>query len=320
MTPRRLWIAALVVAGFLSGGAVRSAEPHWPQALMLATASPGGTYHAYGTGLARILTRVLGVAVSMRETSGPSENIRLIEAGEAQIGFVTMGAALRAWTGTGERQFRAMRAIFPMYDTPLHFVVRRDTPIRALAELGGRPIGVGPRDGTAAEYIPALLARLGVAPQFAYGSWAELTAQLSNGSLQGLAVAAGVPFPAIAELEAQRAIRYLPLSREQILALRLATPELSASTIPPGTYPSLMAAYHTVGLYNFAVAHRDLPADLVYAIVRAVFDFQAELMDAHPAAAATVPGNFVHNTVLPWHPGASRYYGSRSGAGVVTGD
>ena len=64
MTPRRLWITALLVAGFLSGGPARSAEPHWPETLMLATASPGGTYHAYGAGLARILTRVLGIAVS----------------------------------------------------------------------------------------------------------------------------------------------------------------------------------------------------------------------------------------------------------------
>ncbi len=85
MKPRRFWIAApFVVAGLACGvSPARSAEPHWPRALLLATASPGGTYHAYGAGLARILTRELGIAVSMRETAGPSENIRLIEEGIA---------------------------------------------------------------------------------------------------------------------------------------------------------------------------------------------------------------------------------------------
>ena len=29
----------------------RSAEPHWPDALIIGTASPGGTYYAYGEGL-----------------------------------------------------------------------------------------------------------------------------------------------------------------------------------------------------------------------------------------------------------------------------
>ena len=104
------------------------------------------------------------------------------------------------------------------------------------------------------------------------------------------------------------------------MQLRLAVPELNASTIPAGTYPSLLAGYETVGLYNIAVAHRALPTDLVYAIVKAVFDYHAEMMEAHPAAAATVPGNFVHNAVLPWHPGALRYFENRAVRGVVTAD
>ena len=74
MKPRRFWIAApFVVAGLACGASpARAREPHWPRALLIATASPGGTYHAYGAGLARILTRELGLAVSMRESAGPS--------------------------------------------------------------------------------------------------------------------------------------------------------------------------------------------------------------------------------------------------------
>ena len=90
--------------------------------------------------------------------------------------------------------------------------------------------------------------------------------------------------------------------------------------IPAGTYPSLMSNYETAGIYNLAVAHRDLPADLVHQVLRVVFDFRAELMEAHPAAAATVPVNFVHNTLLPWHPGAGRYYENRAVRGVLVGD
>jgi TRAP transporter TAXI family solute receptor len=326
MKPRRFWIAApFVVAGLACGASpARSAEPHWPQAVALATASPGGTYHAYGAGLARVLTRELGIAVSMRETAGPSENIRLIEAGEAQIGFVTMGAALEGWSGTGDwtggKQFRAIRAMFPMYDTPFHFVARQDSGIAHLSALDGKAVGVGPEGGTAATYVPRMLPRLGVQARFVHGTWADLAAALRSGEIDGLAVAAGAPFPAIAELEAQRAVRYLPLARDVVATLRLAAPELSASVIPAGTYPSLGSNYETVGIYNLAVAHRDLPADLVYQVVTIVFGFHAEMMEAHPAAAATVPANFVHNTLLPWHPGAARYYENRAVRGVLVGD
>src|SRR3712207_4805205 len=136
MIRRRHWVAPLLAAGLAQGGlgrALPQVPPHWPRAVTLATASPGGTYHAYGAGLARILTRELGIAVSTRESAGPGENIRLIEAGEAQIGFVTTGAALEGWSGTGDwtggRQFRSIRAMFPMYDTPFHFVARQDSEI-----------------------------------------------------------------------------------------------------------------------------------------------------------------------------------------------
>jgi TRAP transporter TAXI family solute receptor len=316
-----MWAAAVL---FPTSAPAQVAAPTWPASLTLVTASPGGTYHAYGMGLARILTRVLDVPVAERTTEGPSENIRLIEAGEAQIGFVTMGAALQGWNGTGEwtngKQYRAVRAAFPMYDTPFHFIARSNSAIRSLADMAGKRIGVGPETGTAGTYMPKSLAALGIEGSFVYGTWEDIAAQLQDGGIEVIAAAVGAPFPAIAELEKQKQVRFLPVSREEIVAMRLAVPELTPSLIPAGTYPSLRKGYNTVGLYNFAVVHKDLPNDLVYQIVDAVFAHQDELVAAHPAAAATVPGNFVQNHFLPYHPGASRYYAARMIPGIVRGD
>jgi uncharacterized protein len=317
-------VVAIVIASFAWRAPARSAEPNWPEALTLATASPGGTYHAYGAGLARMLTRVLGIPVAMRATEGPSQNVVLIEAGEAQLGFVTMGVALQAWDGTGAwtqgKQYRAMRAMFPMYDTPFHFVVLPDSPIRSLADMAGKRVGVGPRGGTAGTYIPDFFSTLRIEAPLAFGTWEELAAQLEARSLDALAAAAGVPFPAVAALDAKKLARSVPLTPEQILALRLAMPELNPSVVPAGTYPSLNRSYETVGLYNFAVAHKDVPFDLVYRIVDAVFDNHEEMLEIHPAAAATVPSNFVHNTFLPYHDGAIRYYGNTAALGVIPAD
>jgi TRAP-type uncharacterized transport system substrate-binding protein len=63
-----------------------------------------------------------------------------------------------------------------------------------------------------------------------------------------------------------------------------------------------------VSLYNFAAAHKDLPDDLTYGIVRAVFVNHAELVKAEPSAKETVPANISRDPVLPLHPGAVRYY------------
>ena len=66
--------------------------------------------------------------------------------------------------------------------------------------------------------------------------------------------------------------------------------------------------FETLGLYNFAVAHEQLPDDLVYQVVKAVFENHEEMMEGHAAAAATIPKNIDRNSFLPLHPGAIRYY------------
>jgi len=309
---RWLQTAGIAAAALLFATSARAAEPYWPDHLTIGTASPGGTYYVYGEGLAKILTRALDLPVVMRATEGPAENIALLESGDAKIGFVTIGIALQAWNASGvwagRQPARAMRAMFPMYDTPFHFLVLQDSGLRAVAEMAGKRVGVGPHGGTSAAYVPEFFNALKIPANFVYGDWADLAAQMHERKLDVLAVGAGVPFPSFIELEAKDKVRYVAPTAEQIAALRLAMPELTPSLIPAGTYPSLIRHYHTLGLYNFAVAHADLPSDLVYQIVRTVFENHEQMMEVHAAAAATVPANIERNTFLPLHPGAIRYY------------
>ena len=313
-------LALIVTATLALASPVQAGEPNWPDDLTIATASPGGTYYVYGEGLARILTRELGLPVVMRQTDGPAENITLMESGEAKLGFVTVGVALQAWNATGawtgKKPARSLRVIFPMYDTPFQFMALQDANIRSIADMAGKRVGIGPRGGTSATYFPDIFKALNIPADFVFGEWAELAAQAHARSLDALAVAAGVPFPSFIELEAKDRVRYIPLSSEQLATLRLAMPELTPSRVPAGTYPSLLRHYQTLGLYNFAVAHADLPDDLVYNIVRVVFEKNEEMMEVHAAAAATVPANLERNTFMPLHPGAIRYYRQIGRAGM----
>jgi uncharacterized protein len=323
--PVAIRMAALFLAGLMLGSPLaRCGEPHWPDTLTIATASRGGTYHAYGEGLARILTRELKTTVWARPTDGPTENLKLLESGGAQLAFVTLGVAQQRWNGTGDwtngDRYRDMRALFPMYDTPFQFVALRDAGVLSLADLAGKQVGIGPPGGTSDLYMPVVFKTLKLAAGFQTASWDELAERMGQGKLDALAVAAGVPVPSFAELERTRKIRYVALAPEQVVALRLAMPELGASVVAAGTYPSLLRHYQTVGMFNFAVARSDLPNDLVYAIVEAVFANHDELTQLHPAAAETVPANFTRNTFLPYHSGATDWYGKKAAAGVVRGD
>jgi TRAP transporter TAXI family solute receptor len=323
---RRLpvWIGAILIAALGLTGAAKSAEPNWPERLTIGTASAGGTYYAYGEGLARLLTRKLDVPVVMRPTEGPAENLKLLEAGEIQIAFVTLGVAQQGWSGTGDwtqgKQFRNARALFPMYDTPFQFVVMSDSAIQSVGGLAGKQVGIGPQGGTGGVYTPLVFKALKTGANFATGNWIEQAALLTARKLDAMVVAAGVPVPEVSALEAKGNVRYLTLAPSEITAVRLALPELTSSSIAAGTYPSLRRHYKTVGVYNFAVARADLPDDLAYAILDAVFGSPDDMVAIHPAASESVAANFTRNTILPFHAGAARWYNNNAVVGIVRGD
>jgi TRAP transporter TAXI family solute receptor len=227
------------------------------------------------------------------------------------LGIITMGVALHAWNGTGwakGTQYRSIRALFPMHDTPFQFAAPKRLNLGSLSAFAGKRIGNGPKAGTAGTYSAELFKILDIPAVLRNGAWEDIVGQLASGDLDGLAFAIGAPAPDVAGLDAKDPLDFFQLSPEQVALLRSRFPELTPSLIPSGTYPSLHEDYRTVGLYDFAMIHRDVPDELAYRIVKAVFEHQQELVSFHPSAKETVPANLDRDTFLPLHPGAARYY------------
>ena len=162
----RIWAAIwpMFVIGWSSPSLC--AEASWPSSLTIGTASPGGVYLVYGNALAPILTNALGLPVTAQATQGPDQNILLLESGNVQLAFVTMGTALQGWNGTGAwthgNKLRSMRALFPMYDTPFQFVALESSGIRTLPDMADKRIGGGPQGGTGGSYASKIFEALGI--------------------------------------------------------------------------------------------------------------------------------------------------------------
>ncbi len=289
-----------------------AANSDWPKSLTIGTGSPGGVYLPYGRFLAKLWTEKLGIPVDAVATQGPVHNVKLVDLGGAQIGFTTMGIALHGWNGTGDwtegKQYRQMRALFPMYDTPLQILVLHRSGITKLEQLNDQPMGIGPRAGTAGAYLPNVMKALGILPQFKYGPVTDLETELLAGRYVASATMTGVPVPAFVEAESKEPLTFIRLTPEQIGTVQKAIPELSPSTIPADVYKSLGKDYETFGVYNFSISRADLPDDLVYQMVKAVFENAPQLVHEVPAATDTLPKNVSKDTFLPLHPGAIRYY------------
>jgi uncharacterized protein len=305
-----MFAACLLAIG--ASTSVPAADPNWPKSLTLGTASPGGVYYIYGEELAHILTEKLGVAVNPFPTQGSIQNVKLLDSGGAQLGLITMSTGLEGWNGTGEwtkgARFRNIRALFPMYDNPFQAVVLQRSGIATLAQLDKKRIGVGPRAGNGATYGPGIFKIVGISPEMAYGSYDDMGADLVAGRIDALVTLLGAPVPAIQNVDAKEPVTFLDLSPEQMEAIRKATPDFGPAKIAAGTYRLMDKDYVTVGVPNFVIGRADLPDDLVYQLVKAVFDNRPRLVKATSAAGDTLPQNVVKDTFLPFHPGAVRYY------------
>ena len=56
------------------------------------------------------------------------------------------------------------------------------------------------------------------------------------------------------------------------------------------------------------MVNNDLPDELVYKIIKTVFEHHQELVKEHPAAKETLAANVDRDTFLPLHSGALRCY------------
>lgn len=297
---------ALLGAALVAGQAVAQ-----PKSLTLGTASVGGTYFIYGGVVATLLTEKTGINVSTQQTQGPNQNMILTHGKNIELGMVTMGVALHGWNGTGwanGKKYDDVRAVFPMYDTPFHFITTERSGIKSVAEMAGKNVGVGPRAGTPGTYFPMMFDALGIKATIRNGGASDMASQLGDGLLDVFAFAAGVPIAAYSELEAQRPVRFIRFTDAELKTLREKIPELSPSIIPKGTYRTLTEDHPTVGVFNFFIAHKDLPDDVVYNITKAVLENNAAMKQGHSAASETIAANADKNTFLPFHPGAIRYY------------
>lgn len=309
-----LKVAAGAVLGALLAAGPASAQDRagWPSSVKVGTASQGGTYFIYGAGWAGLVQERLGVNTSTEATGGPIQNMALVHNRNLDFAMVTMGPAYDAWNGQSPIapgvQMTNVRAMFPMYQTPFQIIALKSSGIDSVDDLNGKRVGVGPRGGTAGGVFPKLFQDLGITIQPQYGGASDLAGQLQDGLIDAFAFAAGVPISAFSQVEAQVPVNIFSFTPEQLETILEKNPALSPYTVPAGTYQSVTEPQPTVAMWNFAVAHKDIPESLVYEIMKVVLDNPERMTEIHRAAAETRPENYKYNRFLWFHPGAIRYY------------
>ena len=160
LSVRDLWATAgpfVALALVLLALAYWWLDPMPPQRITLATGPEQSAYAEFGKRYAQQLARH-GIQVTLRPTQGSAENLRLLEDGAADIGFVQGGSNETAATDSALESLGSLfvEPVWLFYRTEAARRVRRDGTLRALADLQGLRVNVG-SEGSG---VPALMDKL----------------------------------------------------------------------------------------------------------------------------------------------------------------
>jgi TRAP transporter TAXI family solute receptor len=316
-------LLAIMVAGALAlAPAATSAADKLR--LSIATGGTGGVYYPYGGGLARVLSaHVPGMHVTAEVTGGSVDNVKLVGAGDADIGLSTIDSALDGVQGAGAYKDSGpqnVRAIAVLYDSFVHIVARADSKITSVAKMKGKRLSVGSAGSSTEAIADRLLEAAGLNPMKDVVrdnlGVAESAAALKDGKIDALFWIGGLPTSAITDLVTTSNIKVMFVPANDLLPkLNAKYPNLYRSfTMPKTIYAGTPADVSGVGVANILFVSAEMKADTVDKILKGMFDNLAELQKIHPEAKALTLAGAQAKTAIAFHPAAVAFYKARGAA------
>jgi len=288
--------------------------------ITIGTGGVTGVYYAAGGAICRLVNKdrkTHGIRCSVESTGGSVFNVNTIKAGELDFGMAQSDVQYNAAKGLGQFKeagaWADLRAVFSVHPEPFTVLARKDAGVAKFDDFKGKRFNVGnPGSGTRASF-DELLGALGWKID-AFSLASELKADehgpaLCDNKIDGFFYAVGHPSANIQDPTTACGAKLVPLTGPAIDKLVQANPYYAKATIPAGLYSGNPAATETYGVMATMVASAKTPDDVVYAVVKAVFDNFDEFRKLHPAFASLDQKAMVKNgNSAPLHSGAAKYF------------
>jgi TRAP transporter TAXI family solute receptor len=283
--------------------------------ISISTGGTGGVYYPYGGGLAEIFTRhVKGVKAVAEVTGASVENVKLAHSGETVIAEAMNDVVYQGYNGIGKFEGNPQKilAMFQMYPHHYHVVALQGKGINTIYDIKGKRVSVGaPGSGTEFKTNLVLQEALGI-PYSSFKvfrlSFTENANALKDGTIDVGIWDVAAPTSSVMDLSMTRDIYIIPFSKEEIDKICKKFPFYSPFEMPAGIYKGQDKPIPNPSVWNTVACTASLDEELVYKLVKAVFENADYLQKIHPFAKYTTPENAVTHSVIPLHPGAVKYY------------
>ncbi len=320
----RLIASLMLILGLLVAGPLSftpsAAGPRLDRLTILG-GPPGGVFGIFATGIGTFLSRAVpNLDVSVAATGGSVENVRRVNAGDAEMGIAFTSDVhesyygLEGFKGNPHTNLRTIGMIFLGI---AHVVTFRDSGIRTVEDLVGKRVAVGtPGSGTFAT-AERIFRSLGI--------WDRITRVPLLGAAAGSAMGDGRvdayfwtgPFPDRVTIEAAvtRPVHfidaYTPLLRTDFMKV---FPYYARYIIPAGSYAGVTENTPALGVPALWFVHKDVPAPLVQRMVEAAYgrEGHGHMLRVHSASSDMTSLKALQGVTIPLHRGAEAYWVTRN--------
>ena len=308
----RTWL----IAGLLVAGPAAATE------ITIGTASEAGVYYQVGRAICHLVnlgTAEHGITCRAQPTEGSIFNLESLRAGTLQLGVVQSDWQYHALNGSsqfaGAGPFEELRALFSVHGEPFTVVARRDAGFTRLDDLKGGRVNLGnPGSGQRATLEVVLQAKGWTEADFLLAEAlpaAQQSLALCHGRIQAMIYTVGHPNPSVGQAAGLCDAVIVEVKDAAIDRLVADNPFYAYTEVPGGIYPGNPEPVTTFGVKATVVSSAAIDAEVIHAVVAAVFDNLDRFRLAHPAFAGLEPATMATDALsAPLHDGAARYFAS----------
>ena len=291
----------------------------WAQTtrISISTGGTGGVYYPLGGGMANVLSKyVPGLQVTAEVTGGSVDNLKLLGAGKAEVGFSMVDAAWDA--ANGADKFKdgkiSVRTLMVLYPNRVQVVTVEGTGINKLADIRGKRVSTGSA-GSGVEVVALrMLEAMGLdakkdLKQERLGA-SESANAIKDRKIDAFFWVGGVPTASLTDLAATPGVKMKLLDHAELADAmnKKYGPLYAKGTIPAGSYPGMDKPSAIIDIWNVLVTSDKMSDMMAYNIVKTLVEKKPELVAVHKEAENIDIKNQAVGSPLPFHPGAKKYF------------
>lgn len=300
-------------AAFAVGATSASAQE---QFITIGTAGQTGVYYIVGQSICKLVNRSTDLKCTAPSTGGSVANINAIISGDQDLGVAQSDMQFRAlqgeepWAG---QPFEELRGVFSVHPEPITVVARADSGIETFEDLKGKRVNVSNPGSGSRETMETIMEALGwTMDDFALASELKATEQsaaLCDNKVDAIVYTIGHPSGLVQEATTACNSVLIPVTGPAIDELVERYPYYSKVTIPGGMYAGNPDPTETFGVLATFVTSAEVPEDVVYGVVKSIFENFDRFRELHPAFENLTPESMITAGMsAPLHAGAEKYY------------